>query len=553
MIKKIFSALESRDEKKIQIALEQLNADETLKAQAEKRYLKLIQARLDNPNATLADIGAASPSKEEVEFTRELLSNGNLYSFEYFDDSKSKAAVDLIGGIVASCFDLESYSHEVKNITEGAQLKTISDEQYQIIKNALKEQLDLSTGSRWFAKIAQKIKSAKRCYHLYFDHTNFEDANQSLVLKEFIFFLFEKKQKDDLDRWTPPIILDIAQSTYPFLTETVWLMIYNTKFILKTDHYPSDMLPSSPYTNLIYDKSEIFKHESHHLSSFLDAPFYIPHSHEIANIFVNLESGNEKKIQKALAKLEEEYELEKIAKKRYLPWIKTRLNNPEATLADIGAATPSKAEVRLITNKKYFNVEKWTLNLKGLSAEEISTFVNLIGSVIAGCVNINEYINKAQKTKNASELNNLLWKRVDNPECGYGEELYIHLDRHYELARGNEYQKPKGWFTEVLYKLKSTNHNAFHNLDFINFELDKEAATAFNEAKMLHEFMYYVYRTTYNNGFEINIKQDVFPNLTNLFWIFGAMPTINTSKDFNLETELPTNDLLNYSREIPNT
>ena len=102
-----------------------------------------------------------------------------------------------------------------------------------------------------------------------------------------------------------------------------------------------------------------------------------------------------------------------------------------------------------------------------------------------------------------------------------------------------------------MYKLKSTDNNGqFHNLDIINFELDDEAAKAFNEAEYLKEFMYYMYRTTFNNGFEINIKQNIFPNLTNLFWIFGNIPTINVKGKFNLSKELPANDLLTYSREL---
>ena len=379
MIKEIFSDLESCDDKKIKEALKQLSTDASLKEQAEKRYLKLIQARLNNPNATIADIGAASPSKEEIEFIRAFLSNANTYNLEYFSEAKSKAVVDFIGGIVASSFDLDNYSSEVINITTSSELKTISSEQYQIIKNKLTNQLDLSSKNRWFAKIAQKIKSAKRCYHLCFDHTSFEDANKSLVLKEFIFFLFEKKHKDDLSSWTSPIVIDIAQSTYPHLTDVVWLMIYNTKFNIITENYPHKMIASSPFTNLTFDKTNIFKHEAQNMSCFLDGePYYVPRSVELAQIFVDIESGNDKKIQKSLTKIEVDYDLEKIAKKRYLPWIRTRLNNPNATLADIAASTPTKAEVRLITNKKYFDFEKFKLNLKGLSAAEVKTFVNLI-------------------------------------------------------------------------------------------------------------------------------------------------------------------------------
>ena len=552
MIQKIFSDLESCDNKKIKAALELLDTDNALKKQAEKRYLKLIQARLNNLNATLADIALASPSKEEIEFIRDFLSNGNTYSLEYFSEAKSKAVVDFIGGIVASCFDLDAYATEMQHITTGEQLKTISAAQYQIIKNKITDQLELSSGSSWFAKIAQKIKTAKRCYLLFFDHTNFEDANQSLVLKEFMFFLFEKKHKDDLDKWVSPIVIDIAQSSYPFLTDVVWLMAYNTKFLIKSENYPYKMIPSSPYTHLRFDKTSIFKHEAQNTSSFLNGgPYYIQRSAELAQIFLDIESGVDKKIQNSLSQIEEDYDLEEIAKKRYLPWIRTRLNNPDATLADIAAATPSKAEVKLITSSKYFDFENFKVTFKGLNAAEIKTIVNLVGSVIAACLDINEFINKAKLTQKESELNNLLWKKWDNEEYGYGREVFIHLDRQYELARYNDYQEPKGWFTEVLYKLKSTDHNSqFHNLDIINFELDDEAAKAFNEAERLPEFMYYIYRSTFNNGFELNINQKIFPNLTNLFWIFGAIPTINMKGKFNLSEELPANNLLTYSREL---
>lgn len=551
MIKKIFSDLESRDEIKIKAALKQLETDASLKELVEKRYLKLIQARLNNPNASLADIGAASPSKEEVEMIRDFLSNGDTYSFEYFDETKSKTVVDFIGGIVASCFDLDSYMNEVIKLKTGQQLKENTDAQNQIIKSKLTAQLDLSTGSNWFAKIAQKIKSAKRCYYLNFDHTSFEEANESLVLKEFIFFLFEKKHKADFNS-TAKIFIDIAQSTYPMLTDAIWLMIYGTKFHIRSESYPYKMIPSSPFINITFDKTTIFRHETEDVGIFLDGgPYYFPRSADLAQIFVDIESGNDKKIQKSLDKIAVDYDLERLAERRYLPWIKARLNNPNATLADMLAATPTKAEVKLITNKKYFDFENFKLNLKGLSADEVKTFVNLIGSAIAACTNIDEYINKAKETKKVAELNNLLWKKMDDVDYGFGREVYIDLDRQYGLATYNEYQQPKGWFTEILYKMKELNHNSqFYNFDVINFELDDEAAKAFNEAQYLKEFMYYLYRTTFDNGYEINIKQNIFPNLTNLFWIFSNIPKFKMKGKFDLSKELPTNDLLTYSREL---
>lgn len=547
MIKQLFSDLESRNEQKINAALQVLENEPVLKQQAEQRYLKLIQARLNNPKATLADIHAASPSDEEVDLVKKVLSSGNCYDFEYLDESNSKAVVDLVGGIVASCLDMDAYITKAKSITSYDQLWEFYEAQFQMLKNALKDPIDLSSNSRWFAKIAKKVRAAKRCYQWRFDHTNFETANKSLVLKEFIYFLFEKKHKDDLDSWASSIEIDVFQSTPPNLTEAIWLLIYRTNFVIKNT---TQVAISPSPLSLELNQNVHFKIEAD-ISDFNHGPYYTAYNEELVKILLKLESRNEQKINKALEELEWNVHYKRIAERRYLPLIRLRLNNPEATLADMYAASPSKKEVNLITSKKFLDIENYTLNLKLASPEDCKTFINLIGGVIAGCVDINKYIQVAKTTKNTTELNALLWTKESS---GYGDELSVHLNRHYRLVQTSKYSQPKGWFTDIVKKLSSTNKGSlFHNLDFINFQLKDEVAKAFNEAEMLPEFMYYIYRSTYNNGFEINIKQNIFPNLTNLFWIFGAIPTIKVhDQAINIVEQLPPNDLLNYSREVPN-
>lgn len=349
MLKKLFSDLESRDDKKMKQAFECLKQDKALKAQAEKRYLKLIQARLGD-TATLYDLAKAAPTEEEVALIQKTLSHDGYLTLEYFEDAQSKALVELVGGIIASSFDVDQHINKLKKITKYDDLFLAMQEQDRSLGVLLKEQIELSSNSRWFAKIAKKIKSAKNCYQWVFDHTQFESANESIVLKEFIYFLFEKKRKKDNPT---EIFIDVFQSTAPNLTAVIWLMVYRTTF--KIMHATTLTIPESPLT-LGLNKYAHFKTYVQS-TAFLDGKFELNNDDrkELGAIFRDLESRKEEKIEAALKELAFNAAYKRIAERRYLKLIQARLNNPNATLADIFAASPKKREVNLITSDKYLD------------------------------------------------------------------------------------------------------------------------------------------------------------------------------------------------------
>ena len=73
-------------------------------------------------------------------------------------------------------------------------------------------------------------------FKVMFDHTSFTEANQSLVLRDFMFFCAAFSALKYVD-------FDIFQSEAPDLTEVFWLM----PFVSKTIWGDTDMrIPSSP-------------------------------------------------------------------------------------------------------------------------------------------------------------------------------------------------------------------------------------------------------------------------------------------------------------------
>lgn len=160
----------------------------------------------------------------------------------------------------------------------------------------------------------------------------------------------------------------------------------------------------------------------------------------------------------------------------------------------------------------------------------------------------NEFIEAAKATQNKEEIDALLWRKNED---GYGHTILFYLRRQEWLSRSTQWGVYSGWFNEIIDKLTSTNvRGTFYNLDFVNFHLKKDAALAFNNSLVVKDFLYYIYRSTSNNGFNIDIKQDVLPNLTELIWLFSNEPTITKADEsINLGELLPPNPLP-YARKI---
>lgn len=256
-IHSIYQLLESRDEGNIGIALGMLKNNEDYLQQAEKRYLKFVQTRLNDPTADLSKFYEASLSlKEEKEILDKIYVKHNSIGFEYMDGAESKMMVDTIGGIVAAYFDVEKYKKHARTLKTKEKLVNWAEKKGLRLQKEMEESLEIYKDG-WFGKIQEKLTQVDpRIIRL--DHTSFDDANSSLVMEEFLFYL------DAYCSWD--LMFDIFQSDEPNFPEIFW-MLSEPPETYWGDTYPS--FPDSPMSfNQIAlyregDEGAMKRHRSH--------------------------------------------------------------------------------------------------------------------------------------------------------------------------------------------------------------------------------------------------------------------------------------------------
>ncbi len=210
----IYAFLESQNEQKIAKAIEVLKSNPNFYEKAQKRYLNLIQARLNNPNATLEQFADASPTISEVnKITGKDLAKDYI-SFSYCRDNESKWIVDFIGSIVKNRVSIEEFIEKAKLLENEDELISIYETFAKIAKIEIKKEAKIYTEG-WYSKISNHLISLK-IGRILFEKTSFDEANRSLVLKEFMFFLNISNRNS--------LYFDIFQSDYPNLTEIFWLL-----------------------------------------------------------------------------------------------------------------------------------------------------------------------------------------------------------------------------------------------------------------------------------------------------------------------------------------
>ncbi len=210
----IYAFLESQNEQKIAKAIEVLKSNPSFYEKAQKRYLNLIQARLNNPNATLEQFAEASPSISEVN----KITGGDLakdfISFSYCRDNESKWIVDFIGSIVKNTISIEDFIEQVKLLENEDELFSVYDNFAKNAKNEIEKEAKIYSEG-WFSKISNHLISLN-IGRILFENTSFNEANKSIVLKEFMFFLNISNRNS--------LYFDIFQSDSPNLTEIFWLL-----------------------------------------------------------------------------------------------------------------------------------------------------------------------------------------------------------------------------------------------------------------------------------------------------------------------------------------
>ncbi len=234
-IVRVYQDLESRDSAKIQAALQQLEENPKLKKQAEKRYLAFIQARTNNPNASLAQFEEAALSEKEESFllNEQIVGNYHL-SFQMMEDEESKLIVDFSGAMIKGVADVDAYCKSCYDSKDVYDVMNLAEKAFPKAKNAIFEESTVYKNG-WFGKVYQSFAKAN-ISDVLFDHTDFNTANESLVLKEFHFFLNTFKM-------VSTFTFDIFQSDAPDLTELFWL----GEFVPETKWGDTEVsLPISP-------------------------------------------------------------------------------------------------------------------------------------------------------------------------------------------------------------------------------------------------------------------------------------------------------------------
>lgn len=210
----IYAFMESHNDAKIGKALETLKSDPEMYAKAEKRYLNLVRARLNDASASLERFPEAALTKAEVNTLTGRNFDKDFISLSYFDEAKSKLTVDFIGSMIRNVTDTESYIAQAAELNTESELTALYDTFAANAKTAILAEAQIHPEG-WYAKVSSHLINLQ-LERLLFEKTQFDDANRSLVLKDFIFFLNIN--------YSYSIYMDIFQSDEPKLTEMFWLL-----------------------------------------------------------------------------------------------------------------------------------------------------------------------------------------------------------------------------------------------------------------------------------------------------------------------------------------
>ena len=212
----IYALLESRNQEQIDRGLQALEEAQELKSAAEKRYLKFIQVRLGKPEATLADLVEASLSEEEEGTLTGRNMGVDFLSFGYFNDGESRLVVDFLGAMVAPHIDMDAHIQEAAQMPDKKVLVPFQTAVEERVVEAIRKEAAVYDAG-WYGKSYAKL-SQMALTRVLFDHSSFDTANNSPLLREYMFFVsaFTKPKT-----W---LYLDIFQSDTPDLSPMFWVM-----------------------------------------------------------------------------------------------------------------------------------------------------------------------------------------------------------------------------------------------------------------------------------------------------------------------------------------
>ncbi|WP_196889037.1 hypothetical protein [Aureivirga sp. CE67] len=229
---------------------------------------------------------------------------------------------------------------------------------------------------------------------------------------------------------------------------------------------------------------------------------------EEVELFEHLESFDDSKILKALEIIKENEEFKKSVEKRYLHFIRIRLDNPKATIFDYLKAAPTKDEIDFAIDKLQEAYDQKAISFENFSDLESKLLVDIIGAIVRDNVKLLQFISKVKRTTEAYYIADFVEEFRDKFEEAIGDQIFICT---------------KGWYSKLcvkIYNISEINKVIFKNTDFSKANLSA-GFEAFTLLLILKQ----------NGDTKIEISQSEFPEFTKLFWMFINIPRIYLEDD----------------------
>jgi hypothetical protein len=243
-VARLFADLESRDKARMDDALKRIQADAQLQEAAEKRYLAFIRTRLNNDTAGLGELYKVQLTEEEEAILVGKTLIKNYINLSYLYDVQSRLVVDVLGSIVKSHISMDEFCAGARKQIDQNRLMTYSSTHKDKVQFAIRKTAAVYS-SGWWGKILLTC-AGMELFKIRLDHTAFELANDSPVLREFVFFT-------DCFANGSNARFDIFQSDVPNFTEVFWLL----NFV--PDTIWGDMEPVFPPFDLKYERKAHIK------------------------------------------------------------------------------------------------------------------------------------------------------------------------------------------------------------------------------------------------------------------------------------------------------
>lgn len=218
-----------------------------------------------------------------------------------------------------------------------------------------------------------------------------------------------------------------------------------------------------------------------------------------ATLFAYLESGEEEKVKAAMAGIQTSPVFLELAKDRYLSLLQARSNDPSITIDALPTHLLNKVEVKLLER----TIHAKHLNLAYLNSHESKVIVDVLGSILKDCVDIQDFKRKAIQTASESALQQLL--------SAQSALVKAQLQKRKEEC-------PQSWMSQLCRKLL--------DLDLEKIYFEKTLFSEANNSLVLEEFYLFLGLSSHQSIF-IDIHQSEAPKIPEIIWMFREVPRIN--------------------------